>query len=111
VVPDTLEVTSVNVYPARGYLPIAYDNLSRGQRAALKWGPLEVGDIDDRDRLRAVLGHHRPTAVMHFAALADVGESVEKPLLYYKNNVAGSIALLETLNEFGPLPFIFHHSA
>lgn len=118
---------------ARGYLPIAYDNLSRGQRAAVKWGPLEVGDIDDRDRLRAVLGHHRPIAVMHFAALAYVSESVEKgaleprptmlmgrpvlevcrcgrPLLYYKNNVAGSIALLETLNEFGALPFIFSSS-
>jgi UDP-arabinose 4-epimerase len=95
---------------ARGYLPIAYDNLSRGQRAAVKWGPLEVGDINDRDRLRAVLEHHQPTAVMHFAALAYVGESVEKPLLYYKNNVAGSIALLETLNEFGPLPFIFSSS-
>ena len=95
---------------ARAHLPVAYDNLSRGHRTAVKWGPLEVGDIDDRDRLRAVLERHQPAAVMHFAAFAYVGESVEKPLLYYKNNVAGSVALLEALIEFGPLPVIFSSS-
>jgi UDP-arabinose 4-epimerase len=95
---------------ARGHLPVTYDNLSRGHRTAVKWGSLEVGDIEDRDRLRAVLERHRPAAVMHFAAFAYVGESVEKPLLYYHNNVAGSVALLETLIEFGPLPVIFSSS-
>ena len=95
---------------ARGHLPVTYDNLSRGHRTAVKWGPLEVGDIEDRDRLRAVLERYQPAAVMHFAAFAYVGESVEKPLLYYHNNVAGSVALLETLIKFEPLPVIFSSS-
>ena len=47
---------------------------------------------------------------MHFAAFAYVGESVEKPLLYYRNNVAGSVVLFETILEFGPLPVIFSSS-
>jgi UDP-arabinose 4-epimerase len=95
---------------SEGYVPITYDNLSRGHRAAVKWGPLEIGDIADRDRLRAVLATYRPTALMHFAAYAYVGESVEHPLLYYRNNVAGSVALLETVVEFAALPVIFSSS-
>ena len=94
----------------RGHLPVAYDNLSRGHPAAVKWGPLEIGGIEDRDRLRAVIERYRPAAVMHFAAFAYVGDSVEKPLLYYHNNVAGSAVLFETLVEFGPLPVIFSSS-
>jgi UDP-glucose-4-epimerase GalE len=95
---------------SKGHLPIAYDNLSRGHRAAVKWGPLEVGDIADRDRLQAVIEHYRPSAVMHFAAFAYVGESVERPLLYYRNNVAGSAALIESVLRGGAIPFIFSSS-
>jgi UDP-arabinose 4-epimerase len=95
---------------AKGHVPVTYDNLSRGHRAAVKWGPLEIGDLEDRQRLRGVLERYRPAALMHFAAFAYVGESVEKPLLYYRNNVSGSIALLETLIEFGPMPVIFSSS-
>src|SRR5258708_181601 len=73
----------------KGFLPVTYDNLSRGHRNAVRWGPLEVGDITDRDRVRAVLEEFRPVGVMHFAAFADVGESIKDPLLYYRNNVAG----------------------
>ena len=69
---------------AAGYVPIAYDNLARGNRWAVKWGPLEEGDIADPARLRAVLEKYRSAALMHFAAYAYVGESVEHPLLYYK---------------------------
>jgi UDP-glucose 4-epimerase len=67
---------------AIGFVPIAYDNLSRGNRWAVKWGPLEEGDIADGGRVRAVLEKYRPAALMHFAAYAYVGESVERPLLY-----------------------------
>jgi UDP-arabinose 4-epimerase len=95
---------------SKGHLPITYDNLSRGHRAAVKWGPLEVGDTTDRSQLRAVLERTRPAAVMHFAAFAYVGESVQKPLLYYRNNVAGTAALLEALLEFESVPFIFSSS-
>jgi UDP-arabinose 4-epimerase len=90
-----------------GYLPVTYDNLSRGHRAAVKWGPLEVGDIVDTSRVKAVLERYQPIAVMHFAAFAYVGESVGAPLLYYRNNVAGSMALLQALIDFKPLPFVF----
>src|SRR6185369_9115014 len=90
-----------------GYLPITYDNLSRGHREAVKWGPLEVGDIADIARVRAVLEQYQPAAVLHFAAYAYVGESVEKPLLYYRNNVGGSASLLQAVINFKPLPFVF----
>lgn len=73
----------------------------------MKWGPLEVGDIADASRVKDVLELHQPAAVMHFAAYAYVGESVEKPLLYYRNNVAGSTALLQALIDFKPVPFVF----
>jgi len=57
---------------AAGYLPIAYDNLSRGNRWAVKWGPLEEGDIADAARVRAVLEKYRQAGLMHFAAFAYV---------------------------------------
>ena len=90
-----------------GHIPVTYDNLSRGHRDAVKFGPLEVGDIADSARVLEVLERYQPAAVMHFAALAYVGESVEKPLFYYNNNVTGSIGLLKAVTEFGPIPFVF----
>uniref|UniRef100_UPI00262BC772 NAD-dependent epimerase/dehydratase family protein n=1 Tax=uncultured Boseongicola sp. TaxID=1648499 RepID=UPI00262BC772 len=49
-----------------GFVPVAYDNLSKGRRSAVNWGPLEVGDLSDRDRLDQVFAHYTPVAVMHF---------------------------------------------
>lgn len=80
-----------------GHLPIAYDNLRTGHRWAVKWGPLEHGDITDGMRLNEVLRRTQPDAVMHFAALAYVGESVAEPALYYRTNVGGTINLLEAM--------------
>lgn len=94
----------------RGYLPVTYDNLSRGHREAVKWGPLEIGDITDGGRLSAVLTQYRPAAVMHFAALAYVDESVREPLRYYRNNVSGSAALLQAVVDFKSIPFVFSSS-
>jgi UDP-glucose-4-epimerase GalE len=82
-----------------GYLPVAYDNLVYGHRSAVKWGPLEEGDISDRVRLEAVIEKYKPIAVMHFAAYAYVGESVEDPSKYYHNNVAGTLTLLEAMRS------------
>jgi UDP-glucose-4-epimerase GalE len=90
-----------------GFEPIVYDNLSRGNQWAVKYGPLEVGHLDDSARLMAVLERYRPIAVMHFAALAYVGESINQPFLYYRNNVAGTIDLLQCLGSFGQLPVVF----
>jgi UDP-arabinose 4-epimerase len=82
-----------------GYCPVVYDNLCTGHEWAVKWGPLERGDILDRARLDQVFAKHRPQAVMHFAAFAYVGESVTNPGKYYRNNVAGSLTLLEAMRD------------
>jgi UDP-arabinose 4-epimerase len=86
---------------AAGYRPVSVDNLSRGSAAAVRWGPLEQGDILDRGFLDAVIARHRPTAVLHFAALAYVGESVTDPGRYYRTNVVGSLTLLEAMRDHG----------
>lgn len=92
---------------AAGFVPITYDNLSRGHREFVRFGPLEVGDILDEARLVDVLKSSRPSAVMHFAAFAYVGESVEAPLDYYRNNFAGAITLLGAMQKCGVSRFIF----
>lgn len=84
---------------AAGYTPITYDNLSRGHQYAVQWGPFEYGDIRDSARLNAVCKHYQPSAVIHFAALAYIGESVQQPLAYYQNNVAGTLTLLDCLQQ------------
>lgn len=94
----------------KGYTPITYDNLVHGHRWAVRWGPLEVGDINDRARLNAVIQQYRPEAIMHFAAYAYVGESVLDPGKYYRNNVAGSLTLLEAARDHGIDKFIFSSS-
>lgn len=80
-----------------GFLPVTYDNLSSGRRELVRWGPLEVGEVGDHRALDAAFRRHQPTAVMHFAALADVGQSVRDPALYYRNNVAATVTLLEVM--------------
>lgn len=92
---------------AAGYLPIAYDNLVHGHAQAVKWGPLERGDIADREALDAVIARHRPRAVLHFAAYAYVGESVADPGKYYRNNVAGTLTLLEAVRDHHIPRFVF----
>ncbi len=82
-----------------GYTPVTYDNLVYGHPWAVRWGPLEHGDLLDRARLDAVLRQYRPTAVMHFAAFAYVGESMADPGRYYQNNVAGTLTLLQAMRD------------
>lgn len=95
---------------AKGYEPVCYDNLSRGHRWAVKWGPFEQGDVGDRARVGAVLDKYKPAALMHFAAYAYVGESMQQPLLYYRNNVAAAVPMLEAVAAYGPLPIVFSSS-
>jgi len=90
-----------------GYTPISYDNLVYGHRWAVKWGPVEEGDIADRLRLDEVIAKYHPVAVMHFAAFAYVGESVQNPGKYYRNNVAGTLTLLEAMRDHGIDSLIF----
>src|SRR5436305_14034742 len=75
------------------FTPIVYDNLSNGHPEFVKWGPLEVGDIRDRNKLDAVLAKYRPEAIIHFAAAIGVEESVKDPAAYYDNDVCGTISL------------------
>ncbi len=90
-----------------GYLPVAYDNLHTGHAWAVKWGPFEQGNILDQARLREVMARHRPIAVMHFAALSNVGESTRDPGAYYRNNIGGSLNLLEAMREEGISRIVF----
>ncbi len=90
-----------------GYLPVVYDNLVYGHEWAVKWGPFEHGDTNDRQRLDEVIQKHKPSAVMHFAAYAYVGESVENPGKYYQNNVSGTVTLLEAMRDNGIGKFVF----
>ena len=92
---------------AVGYLPVAFDNLIYGHEGAVRWGPLEVGDILDRARLDEVIARYEPAAIMHFAAFAYVGESVAEPGKYYRNNAAGSLNLLEAARDSGIASFVF----
>ena len=94
-----------------GLVPVTYDNLSNGHDWAVQWGPLERGDTRDKARLAEVLRKHRPAAVMHFAALIAAGESVEQPGIYYDNNVAGTVSLLEAMADEGVDRILFSSTA
>jgi len=87
---------------------VALDNLSRGHREALPAGvPFVECDVADRERVRSALVEHRIDCVMHFAALAAVGESVTEPLLYYRNNTNGTLSLLEAMQSAGVKRLVF----
>ncbi|MHA7066779.1 UDP-glucose 4-epimerase GalE [Azospirillum argentinense] len=93
-----------------GHVPITLDTLERGHRWAVKWGPLEVGDIGDAATLDRVFAVYRPDCVLHFAAYAYVGESVTAPALYYRNNVLGTLSLLEAMRRSGCARIVFSSS-
>ena len=92
---------------AAGHTPVTFDNFSTGWRDAVKFGPAEEGDLLDRARLDEVFATHRPDAVMHFAAFSQVGEAMEKPGLYWRNNVMGSLNLVEAAVAAGCMDFVF----
>jgi UDP-glucose 4-epimerase len=77
----------------KGYTPVVYDNLVNGHREFVKWGPFEQGDVRDGDRLGRVISSYRPAAIIHFAGLIEVAESVINPITFFDNNVSGSVSL------------------
>lgn len=81
----------------QGFVPVAFDNLATGWANAVKFGPFVNGDLLDREALDAVFAHYKPVAVMHFAALSQVGEATREPGRYWRNNVLGSLNLLEAM--------------
>lgn len=92
---------------AAGYTPITFDNLVTGWQDAVKFGPFEQGDLLDRAALDQVFAAYQPEAVMHFAALSQVGESMVHPGKYWRNNVVGSLTLIEAAVAAGCNRFVF----
>jgi len=92
-----------------GHCPVIYDNLSRGHRAVVDilGEPAVFADLDNHATLSKALRDYKIDTVMHFAAYAYVGESVEKPLLYYQNNVATTISVLQAMADVGVNRFVF----
>lgn len=90
-----------------GFEPVTFDNLTTGWAEAVKFGPLEVGDLLDRERVDEVIKVHAPVAIMHFAALSLVGESMSDPALYWRTNVNGSLNLIEAAAANGVNHFVF----
>jgi UDP-glucose 4-epimerase len=90
-----------------GFEPVVFDNLSTGWADAVKWGPLVRGDLMDRVSIDAALAEHQPIAVMHFAALSLVGESMKDPAHYWRVNTGGALNLLEACTTIGIRNFVF----
>ena len=90
-----------------GYEVVVFDNLVAGHREAVRFGPFVEGDITDLDAVRQAIRAHGVTAVMHFAAFLDVGESVREPAKYYRNNVTGAVTVLEAMALEGVKAFVF----
>src|SRR5580692_6356330 len=92
-----------------GHSPVIYDNASRGHREVIDIlkVPGIVADLADKARLVETLPKYKIDTVMHFAAYAYVGESVEQPLMYYHNNVGITIGVLEAMKEAGVDRFVF----
>lgn len=90
-----------------GHFPVALDNLGMGHRHNVKWGPLIEGEVSDADLVRSTLGHHSIDAVIHFAAHAFVGESVENPRKYFANNCVATLSLLDAMLDAGVKLIVF----
>ena len=90
-----------------GYTPITFDNLSTGWRDAVKFGPFERGDLMIKPNIDRVFQKYSPIAVMHFAAMSQVGESMREPGLYWENNVIGALNLLKSAVEHNCMDFVF----
>lgn len=86
---------------AAGHTVVVYDNLSTGHRDFVRWGDFVHGDIRDTARLRSCLKEFRPDGIIHFAASSYVGESVRDPGKYFRNNVGGTLSILEAMRDEG----------
>ena len=89
------------------FTPIVIDNLATGWRDAVRFGPLEFGSITDNSFVDEVFERYKPVAVMHFAGLSQVGESVVKPEIYWETNVTGSLNLINSAVKHNCLKLVF----
>lgn len=91
----------------QGFTPVTFDSLSTGWAQAVKYGPLVQADLLDRAALDVAFAEYQPCAVMHFAALSQVGEATRDPGLYWRNNVCGSLNLIEAMVDADCLNIVF----
>jgi UDP-glucose-4-epimerase GalE len=95
------------VLAEKGHVPVSYDSLECGHRWAVKWGPFVEADLADGAALRETLTAQRIDAVIHFAAYANVEESVRNPRKYFQNNVVNSLRLLDAMQDTGVAGIVF----
>jgi UDP-glucose 4-epimerase len=97
---------------SQNHTVIVFDNLSTGHQEAVKWGPLVIGDVLNKNDLVSLFSEHGPfDLVIHFCAKSLVGESVQYPATYYRNNVMGTLNVLETMIETGHYKLVFSSTA
>ena len=94
-----------------GYEPVVFDNLSKGHRSAVRHTEFVEGDLADYELLVKTLKKYKIEAIMHFAAFIEVGESVQAPLKYYRNNLSGTENLLSAAEAVGVEKFVFSSTA
>ncbi len=92
---------------AAGHIPVTFDNISTGWRDAVRFGPLEEGDLRDIDRVEEVMRLHKPDAVLHIAALSDIAKSMLRPEEYHEVNVVGTGNLLKAMERYHVAKIIF----
>ncbi len=90
-----------------GLTPVCYDTLEKGHRWAVRWGPLELGDIGDAERLDEAFSRHKPRAIVHLAGYIEVGESVREPERYLHNNATKTAPLIDAALRHGIEAFVF----
>jgi UDP-arabinose 4-epimerase len=95
---------------AGGWTPVTFDNMSRGHVDFVRWGPLFRGDTLNSDDLDRAFAQYQPKAVIQFAALAYVGESVSDPLAYYNCNLGGVVNVLQAMVRHGVDQIVFSSS-
>ncbi len=90
-----------------GFQPVVFDDFSTGWRQAVRWGPLEEGTLLDPSAIQRTFARHEVAGVIHFAASSFVGESVSDPGKYYRNNVVGTMNLLDAMRAAGVSRIVF----
>ena len=102
---------ATRLFLGMGYDVVVYDNLSRGHRRAVPQKRLVVGELTDTERLKSLLLTHHIEGIVHFAGLSSVNESVEDPACYCRNNIVGTLSLLEAARSSGVRRIVFSSSA
>jgi UDP-glucose-4-epimerase GalE len=103
--------TACKALAKEGFTPIVLDNLSTGYKEFIKWGPHIDADMANEEAVREIFSRFNPSAILHFAAFINVGESVLNPAKYYENNVAKSALFLSHVQKINPIPIVFSSTA